>query len=474
MSTESTRRSRGRARRRRLFAGTFAIVLGALAVVGLAGAAVNTVQGPRLTSVQVDPTAAVSASGSRVILATNQSLHKVEPSQVTVSPSTPFMVDTAGRSVGLRFSLPLHDDTEYTVTVKDVTGLGGGPATTLTQTFHTPALDAFILQRSANGDTVFRTDLTGQAYTVYRADHIEDFRATSDHLVMSTVDAQGDGRIVVTDLAGKHARELKLPGKGSVSLLQAADRGEMIGYTFSDADLGKGGTRESALYVASVKDADADAAPTAVAIPGTEKRVADWHFVPDTDSILVITYDGRLLLSGAEGAGSTDLGTGVAIDGIARGSSVAVVQRADGIFDVDLTDGTESALVAASGVPGTQGVVTPIPGTDAGTVRQFFVLDDAGNPQGTTVYRVDGKGTATELYRGSPDDAVMQTCVSPSGRYVAVLVAPAIVTNTYDTYLLPMPRTLHTHILELKDGAEVANLTGFDLSWCQTPPPVSQ
>ena len=49
------------------------------------------------------------------------------PSQVTVTPETPFTVDTSGRSVGVRFGLPLYDDTEYTVAFDDVQGLGGGP-----------------------------------------------------------------------------------------------------------------------------------------------------------------------------------------------------------------------------------------------------------------------------------------------------------------------------------------------------------
>ncbi len=74
-------------------------------------------QGPRVTDVQVDPAAAVAASGSRVILTTTQSLEKVDPSQVQVDPATPFTVDTSGRSVGVRFTLPLRDDTDYTITV---------------------------------------------------------------------------------------------------------------------------------------------------------------------------------------------------------------------------------------------------------------------------------------------------------------------------------------------------------------------
>src|SRR5690349_14334515 len=113
MSTDvPTRAGRARKRRGRVFVGTFAVVAGVLAVIGLAGGAASVAQGPRATSVQVDPAAAAAASGSRLIVTTSQSLADVDASQVTVTPATPFTVDTSGRSVGVRFTLPLFDDTE--------------------------------------------------------------------------------------------------------------------------------------------------------------------------------------------------------------------------------------------------------------------------------------------------------------------------------------------------------------------------
>ena len=146
MSTES-RRARRQRRRSRAFLGAFAIVALLLAVVGFAGAAVTTVQGPRATRVSVDPDAATRNAGARLIFTTTQSLAEVTPDQVTVNPAAAFTVDTSGRSVGVRFALPLWDDTEYTVTIRDVAGVGGGASTTLTETFTTPKLETYILQR---------------------------------------------------------------------------------------------------------------------------------------------------------------------------------------------------------------------------------------------------------------------------------------------------------------------------------------
>ena len=469
MSTEvPTRAGRSRKRRGRVFVGTFAVVVAILAAVGLAGAAASVAQGPRVSSVQVDPEAAAAASGSRLIVTTSQSLAEVDPSQVTVTPATPFTVDTSGRSVGVRFTLPLFDDTEYTVTFADVDGLGGGPSATFTESFRTPAAHVFLLQRTTSGDTIYRTDLAGgDAVPVFRNDHIEDFRATSSHLVVSVL-ADEVSELLVTDLDGGHERALPLPGEGYVSNLQSADRGELIGYTFSDADLGEGGGLESALFTASLKESESDAEPTPVAVTGADTRVAEWRFVPDTDSILLLSFDGSLLLTGSTGQGATALGSAIAIEGIARGSSEAVVARFEGMKVIDLSDASETDLVAADVDLGLRGAITPIPG--GGTVRIGAPTDASGLPVGTTVAAVAADGATDVLMDLPSTDVAVHTCVSPSGRYAAITVAPDAVGNPYDRYRLPLPGRLESHIVEIATGREVVVLSGFDLSWCQVPP----
>lgn len=469
MSTDGrTRAGRARKRRGRAFVAAFGIVVAVLAVAGLAGAAASVAQGPRVTGAQVDPVAAAAASGSRLIVTTSQSLADVDASQVTVTPATPFTVDTSGRSVGVRFALPLFDDTEYTVTFSDVEGLGGGPSATFTEVFRTPATEVFLLQRTASGDTIFRTDLRGEeAVPVFSDDHIEDFRATSSHLVISVRDGD-EARLIVTDLEGGSERTLPLPGDGYVTNLQSADRGELIGYTFSDAELGESGGLESALFTASLKESAADAAPTPVVVTGSEPRVAEWRFVPDTDSILLLSFDGSLLLTGSSGEQATALGSALSIEGIARGSSEAIVERGQGPVVIDLTDAAETPLVAPDAELGRPGDITAVPG--GGTVRLASPADESGRPTGTTVAFVAEDGATDVLLEVPSTDAVLQTCASPSGRYVAVLVAPDAVGNPYDRYQLPMPETLESRIVEVATAAEVVALSGFDISWCQVPP----
>ncbi|AZC12678.1 hypothetical protein [Microbacterium sp. ABRD28] len=471
MSTDRARSSeRARPTPRRAFVLPFLIVAALLGALGLAGAAVSTLQGPRVTAVDVDPEAAAAASGGRLIVSTSLPLAEVTADQVSITPEVPFAVDTSGRNLGVRFGLPLRDDTEYTITIEGLAAAGGGPATEVTETFRTPRAEVFLLQRGNGGDTVFRTDLTGDdAEAVFTHPHIEDFRATSRHLVMSVLDDDGSAELIVTDLDGGDERSLPLPGDGFVTNLQSADRGEVVGYLYTDEDVSAEGAQESRLYTASLARGAAEVEPTEIAIEGADPRIAEWRFVPDTDSILLLSFDGQLLLTGADGADSTALGTALSISGIARGSSEAVVERADGPAVIDLTDASEEPLGVPDTDLGTVTTITPMP--DGGTIRSAAVFGSDGSPTGSTaVVRVGADGATSALTEIGAEDAVVQTCVSPSARYLAVLVAPAAAQNAYDDYRLPLPERLQTRIIEIDDGTQVVSLQGFDISWCQVPP----
>ncbi|TDN91114.1 hypothetical protein [Microbacterium sp. BK668] len=466
-----TRRARARKRRGRAFGFAFAGVVGVLLVAGLAGAAASTAQGPRVTEAQVDPAAAVASSGSRLIVTTTQALAEVQPEQVVITPATPFAVDTSGRSVGIRFAHPLWDETKYTVEISGVRGLGGGPETTITQTFRTGKESFYLLQRGDEEDTIFRTDLSGdEAIPVFRHAHIEDYRATSSHLVVSVRDGEGtdpmDGttQLLVTDLDGDDQRVLPLPGKGAVTNLQSADRGELIGYTFTDATISADGGRESMLFTASLKDPDAE--PQPVEVEGADNRVVRWRFVPETDRLLFVGFDGALWLTDRTGSDAATLGTAVTLDGVA--GSTAIVDRADGLLAVDLADGTEEPLPAPDSDYGQLRSVVPVPG--GGTVRLYAELDDNGIPGASIVAFVADDGASSVVSRVPVTDAVIRTCVSPNGRYVATSVAPDIIDNPYDRYLLPLPERVETHIAEIATGDEVVALSAFDSSWCRVPP----
>lgn len=480
MSTDlSSRRGKSRHRRSRAFVGAFAVVVAVLGAIGLGGAALTTVQGPRVTATQFDPDAAVNSSGSRMIFTTTQSLNEVDPSQVTVTPATEVTVDTAGRSVGLRFARPLWDDTTYTVRIDGVSGLGGGPSATIEYRVTTPPLEVYILERAEGGeDTIFRSDLAGDAAVpVFRHAHIEDFRATASHLVVATADDDGHSHLIVTDLDGEGARDLPLPGEGMVTDLQSADRGNLVGYTFTDADIGADGGRESALFTASLSASQAGTPPTAIERTGGDSRVDDWRFVPGTDTLLMLTFDGALtLVSAPDASGAAAdpvaLGNAVSIDGIARGSTVAIVERADGPIAIDLATAEEEPVAATDPALGQASSVMAL--ADGSTLRLLTRLDaDGVTVEQTSAVVIDAEGEPVRtVFTVGADDALLHACISPSGRYAALLIAPDAVDNPYDGYALPLPQRLQTHVVSLADGEEVVALRGFDISWCQAAPRV--
>ena len=451
---------------RRRFLVTIGAVVGVLVLVGTGLGIVSLLQGPRVTDVQVDAAQAIESSGSRVILTANQPLSAIDPEQVTVEPSVPFTVDAAGRGVGVRFTVPLDDDTTHTVTVSDVTGAGGGPAPDLTTSFETPASSIFLLRRDPDGDDIiFRTDLSGEnAQPVFSHPRIDDFRATSTQLV-AAVEDDDQSRLLVMDRDGSDQRELPLPGEGYVGAIQVSERGNLVGYSYSDRKLSDTEGRASVLVTQSLSGDDE---PRIIEVGDKQVSVFVWQFVPDSAAVLFIDFDGALsLVDQSADTGVQSLGLATTIQGTSRGTYTAIVERLDGSVELDLADGSEEPLAASEPDYGTATSITPFPG---GTLRHVVARDEGGLPVGQAVIRVDDSGAATPLVEVSSADSILQACASPSGQYAAVVIAPDMADNAYDGMLLPLPEKLETHLIDMKTGDEIVALTGFDASWCQTAP----
>lgn len=451
-------------RRPSRFVLTIAAVIGALVIVGAVLAAVGLGQGPRLSGVNVDPAEAIELSGSRIILSTNQPLEAVDPARVTVTPEVPFTVDATGRTVGVRFTVPLDDATEYTVTVEGVRGIGGGPASDLSTSFTTPASEVLLLQRTSGDDTIWQTGLDGDATPVFTHPRINDFREADGALVV-VVEEDDHSRVLVI-APGEDPRELPLPGTGYVSGVQVSDRGGIVGVVYSDADLTDTSGRASVLVTQPLTGA---AEPSIVEVGGAEASIAEWQFVPDTASVLFIDFAGTLYVSDrASASDPSPMGMVLSIRGIERGTYTAIIQHTDGsLVRLNLEDGATEAFPASDPDFGAPVAIEPYPG---GTIQHVINRDEIGLPLGQAVARVDDTGAATVLFEVGQDDTILQACPSPSGQYVAIAIAPDLVNNPFDDLLLALPERLETHVLDLRTGDEVVALSGFNISWCTSGP----
>ncbi|WP_105567241.1 Ig-like domain-containing protein [Microbacterium halophytorum] len=476
MSTDHTRRAARLRRARRRYALGFAGAVAALAALVVAGSAVSLTRGPHISAVTVDPQAATESAGSRVILRANQSLGEIDPDSVEVEPAAPFSVDAAGREIGVRFTAPLDDDTEYRITVPGVSAAGGsGPASTLEASFRTPPVSVLALERRDGDDVVYRAGLGGKRERVFSAPEIVDFRAVTGTIVVSVREEDGTTSLIRINEDGSGAERFALPGDGVVGNLQISERGGRIGYTYTDlpASPGEAPERESQLFTATLR-APGDE-PTPVLVAGEAPSIGAWQFVPDASAVLLIDFTGELLLvEPGSDAEPGILDSAIDIEAVARGTYTAIVRRPDGVVWIDLETGDEEALAPADDEPGPLQSVLPMPTGSGGvdTVRQYAVMGDGTAPTGQDIAFVEADGTAREIAHVSLPDALLQTCLSPSGRYVAATVAPDLASNPYDDLPVPVPTGVETRVYEVATGEGVATLPGFDVSWCSAAPSI--
>lgn len=462
----------------RSFRITVVVVIALLALLATVGAVLGLAQGPRVSSVSSEPERAVQAAGSRVVITANQALQPIDAAQVSVSPSTGFTVDASGRTVGVRFDRPLAEGTDYTIRIAGAKGVGGGAASTLETSVTTPRRDVFALRRATTGDDmIYRATLgsdgTSDESVVFSADQIEDFRQTASGLVVSLIE-KGRARIVLLDADGSNARDLRLPGPGSITHLQVSDRGNLIGYLFSDMGVEGGGDRESQLMISSSREPDRE--PQPFSVKKKPMSVASWQFVPETSSFLAVVFGGDLMLADPSAdAEPAVLGTAVEIDDVTRGSYTALLAQMNGFSRIDLRTGTDEALTPPSMAPSVKGAtqVTPekvraLAGDDL--LWTMAERDDIGIPIARTLVVQSGTEQRTLATVASEKTVILDACPDPAGQRIALTETSELATDSYDEHLQPLPSRVTTRIIGAAEGEDLASLPGFDLSWCARGP----
>lgn len=462
VAAEFGRPGRGRRGNRLIWAS-----IAALALIAIALGTVNLFLGPRMLDVRVDPAGATQASGSRVILTANQVVSGIIPGQVVIEPETPFTVDTAGRDIGIRFTVPLDADTQYTITIDGVESPGASRTSTFQTSFTTPPADLFVLDRQYGSqlDQLRPVTLgTDPAAPVFEHPNIIDFRQLGNRLVVSLQENEST-RLIVMDAAGANRRDLALPGEGVIQSLQVADRGNLAGYLFTDAGIGQTSDRGSVLVLESLEGDD----QRIVTIGGEEVNVQQWLFIPESRSLLMITFEGELFLfdAGSADAEPQPLGNAMVILGVSRGVPLAYIDRPDGVVTINLETGDEEPFVPVAGETLAQLVALP-----EGSLQRLIERGPQGEPLAQRVALVSATGLPQTVAQVRMTDQIVQVCASPSGQYAAVVTAPNIVDNPSDFTLLPLPERLTTTVYDIRSDAPAAAATydGFDPSWCQVAP----
>ncbi len=466
------------------------ILVGGLVASCAALVAVNLLSGPRLTAVDVDTTAVVSAANARLVLATNRQLVEVTPEQISIEPAATFQVTTSANSFVISFPQPLAYNTDYSVSVRGVTGTAVDRNSIITAEFSTSEPSLYYLSRAAPStdagaraaDRILRTT-TGSADTAvaFTTPNIQQFVPIGSELAVATVTSvQGSSELTNAlyrvDADGT-AEALNLPGVGLVHDLQAAPGQSLLGFRFTSAADAAGPHYENVLFVLDLRT---NAATAVQDLAGNPLSVTIWGFMAGRADIVARQYDSTLLLiNPLDQSGGNPLEnepefdppvplgqfanlTAFAPDGV----RIAVSDR-DGQYVLDLSQGTESPIVPQSVAGTTQytaelrflaggdGYVQRVAEFNAatGSVRQYLSLVQGGEAR--TVYAPV-----------SADETIVGFELSPNDQFLAVQIVPNRDTELFDGYPVNAQATEATTLfVNVATGDVRRSVLGFDATW---------
>jgi len=421
-------------------------------------------QGPKLSSAQLDVTRAVDQPGQLLRLFGNQAIAAVDASQVTVSPAAPFTVETSGEVVALTFSERLRYNTRYTVSVAGVTTTADDRESAWKYEFETSAPQLYYLDRGAETDEIIRTGFSGNERTVvWSAPHIQDFAVMGQALAVVTLTDRQTSELALVNPADGAIEVTTLPADGAITDFAAADGGTVLGFTFTSKEPAAGGDIVRTLMRL---DLDAGREPVPVAgLDGKPLSVLDWMFVPGGSSVIAQTGDQTVLQIDPTG-GILPIGTYAELDHVSIDGTVLTVRDTFGSLAVTLPGAKEKRI-------------TPSPlGTEQTFGGELEILPDGTRVQKVVVPLPDNAGLESYLVLddGTAARAIYQTVdqlgsierfeLSPNGQYAVIETVPSIADAVSDGYFLDARATsITTVIVDLETGAVVRTLDGFGVSW---------
>lgn len=453
--TRTSTEARG-ARDERTFRRALLAVIGVLvAACGILALAAS-LQGPRLSSAQVDTAAVVERPGQQLRIFANQAVAQIEPSQVTVDPATPFSVDVTGEVIALTFDAALRYGTEYSVRIDGVTSPYLANRSTLETTFTTGPVEFWMLDRGSPDDVVVRATVGGELSVMHATQGIQSFAYLNGAVVTSTVADDLVSTLNISSLDGLYTERIPIPPQSHLRGL-AIDPGRTV-LGFQLTPLGAADFEPDTLFTVDLETGRA--AQPVHGVDGAPMRVLRWQFLP-TGGLLALQTDGMLVHVGANGVASP-LGRFRELGAVSPDGARVVVSDVDSTFILDLAGGgrTEfdwdalqgiSPLLGSAQLSADGSVVVP-----AVRVRDSIV---------TMNLLVVADGTAREVFSVEGGQIVGVT-VSANGQYAAVALVPNVREAVSDGYgSEAMSTSVVTAVVDLQTGQEVLRLDGFALQW---------
>jgi hypothetical protein len=432
-----------------------ALLCGGFAVLGY-------VQGPKLSSAQVDTDQVTTRSGQQLRLFANQPLAEVKATDVTITPAAEFSVTTSGAIVAVEFEQPLFYAADYVVTVDGVRSQFDDQASTLKYEFTTGSPPLYYLDRGETTDEIVRTGVKGNERTVvYSAPRIQEFVLLGTTAAVSTDAEDGTSALSLVSFEDGGVEPINLPAPGVIENLHAADDGVTIGFTLSTAD----GTYADTLMTLNF-ESGRDILPVK-ALDGSPLAVANWFFIPGGVTLAAQNRaDEGVLLVDTSTGDVTPLGTFTSLESLSTDATRLGVTNPFGPVSLSIADlsDTEFAPSPIDGVTPFPGEFQLMRGTD---LVQHVVLIDYATSAFENLLVADDGTTSRQIFR-TKDDAgsIGDFSVSPNDQYVAVEVVPNVASSVSDSYPVNDRSTsVTTIVIGIASGAQVKSVAGLGLQW---------
>lgn len=461
-STELRPRSLGRFRRAlSAVVVTLVVLCGVFLTLGY-------LQGPKLSSAQVDVTAVIDQPGQQLRLFANQPVAQVKAAQVVVTPDAAHTVTTKGDLIAVQFAARLEYGTRYQVRIDGVTSVYQPQPSTISYTFTTASPDLYYLHRGQPNDDIMRTTIGAAGGTiVYSAPHIQDFVRSEGALAVATLADDKTSSLALVSLTDGAVEQVKLPEPGVVQKLGASPTGTIVGFTFTSAGSSITPAYSSTLMFLDLQGARAVAPVTG--LDGKPLRALAWQVMPEGTGLLALSRERSLFLIDPLTAGAvTPLGQFNDLGLVSRDGTVVTVNDPFGTAVLTIADGSQVRINASpvdnSGSPTYLGVAELVP--TGGRVEKL-VIAQPGGKRFSSVLAFDDGTTSTVLYR-TPDDAgsIESFSISPNGQYVAIDTVPDTSAAVSDGYFYDARFTsTETVFVEIATGKVVKSLEGFSLNW---------
>ena len=443
-----------------------ALALTVVALVVLCGVflTLGYLQGPKLSSAQVDTRGVVEQSGQQVRLFANQAVAHIDPEQVTITPATGFSVTTKGDVIAVQFDSRLNYATDYRVDIEGVTSVYLAQPATFSYRFTTDSPTLYYLDRGEPTDDIVTTGLSGSDRTiVYSAPRIQDFAILDDFLAVVTLNDDHTSSLSFVNTDTSVVEQVRLPDTGSISGLDASAAGNAVGFALTSAAAGADQKNNSTLYTI-----DLTAGRTVSPVLGLDGKPVDvlgWQFLPGSGTLLALSFDRSLLLVDPTGAVSP-LGQFLGLDKVSPDGLSVTMTDSRGEVSLTLATGDIERLESSpvQGNPAFLGATAVLP--DGNRVQKVVVPDPSGKRFSSLLVYDDGMSSRILYQTPGGAGSISDFTVSPNGQYVAIETVPDAAASLSDGYFFDSrSTTVTTVIVDVETGAQTRSVEGFALHW---------